>query len=398
MARWATHDLRPHLTVVLDLPPRARPGPVRGARPDRGRVGRVPRAGARGLPADGRGRARALPRRSTPGCRADEIADAVRARVRAAARPGPPGAMARLSVWDTLVGQRPIIDALRCSGRRAGDDPRLAVHRAARVGPLQRGRWPSRPRCSASERGCGRLPRLPHRAGRLPRRRDAWCAPRSCPSESTRSATWSAARRWRRSGRGFQVMVVEDADRLTDQACNALLKAIEEPTARTVWLLCAPTVEDVLPTIRSRCRLIGLDDPGDRGGRATSWCVPKGCRRRWRPTPPAPARGTSAGPGRWPGTRRPATGAARWSTVPSRLTSLGACMTAAAQPPRGDARRRPSRSPETLTHARRPTSTRPTAWSSGADGPASTPPPWPPCRRPRRPGPSVVTSMSSTVG
>ncbi len=47
-------------------------------------------------------------------------------------------------------------------------------------------------------------------------------------------------------------MIVEDADRLTEQAGNALLKAIEEPTARTVWLLCAPTVEDVLPTIRSR--------------------------------------------------------------------------------------------------------------------------------------------------
>jgi DNA polymerase-3 subunit delta' len=56
-------------------------------------------------------------------------------------------------------------------------------------------------------------------------------------------------------------MIVEDADRLTDQACNALLKAIEEPTVRTVWILCAPTVEDVLPTIRSRCRLLTLTTP-----------------------------------------------------------------------------------------------------------------------------------------
>ena len=62
-------------------------------------------------------------------------------------------------------------------------------------------------------------------------------------------------------GRGWQVMVVEDADRLTDQAANALLKAIEEPTVRTVWLLCAPTVEDVLPTIRSRTRLVVLATP-----------------------------------------------------------------------------------------------------------------------------------------
>jgi DNA polymerase-3 subunit delta' len=56
-------------------------------------------------------------------------------------------------------------------------------------------------------------------------------------------------------------MVVEDADRLTEQACNALLKAIEEPTDRTVWMLCAPTVEDVLPTIRSRSRLVSLTTP-----------------------------------------------------------------------------------------------------------------------------------------
>lgn len=58
-----------------------------------------------------------------------------------------------------------------------------------------------------------------------------------------------------------QILVVEDADRLTEQACNALLKAIEEPNGRTVWMLCAPTVEDVLPTIRSRCRLVTLSTP-----------------------------------------------------------------------------------------------------------------------------------------
>ena len=56
-------------------------------------------------------------------------------------------------------------------------------------------------------------------------------------------------------------MVVEDADRLTDQAGNALLKAIEEPTPHTVWLLCAPAVDDVLPTVRSRCRHLSLRTP-----------------------------------------------------------------------------------------------------------------------------------------
>ncbi|MCU1689920.1 MAG: polymerase subunit delta, partial [Jatrophihabitantaceae bacterium] len=47
------------------------------------------------------------------------------------------------------------------------------------------------------------------------------------------------------AGRRWQIFIVEDADRLTEQAANALLKAIEEPTVRTVWMLCAPTVEDV---------------------------------------------------------------------------------------------------------------------------------------------------------
>ncbi|MBA2768949.1 MAG: DNA polymerase III subunit delta' [Sporichthyaceae bacterium] len=63
------------------------------------------------------------------------------------------------------------------------------------------------------------------------------------------------------AGGRWQVMVVEDADRLTEQAANALLKAIEEPTPRTVWLLCAPAVDDVLPTIRSRCRHLSLRTP-----------------------------------------------------------------------------------------------------------------------------------------
>jgi DNA polymerase-3 subunit delta' len=62
-------------------------------------------------------------------------------------------------------------------------------------------------------------------------------------------------------GRRWQILIVEDADRLTEPACNALLKAIEEPTPRTVWMLCAPTVEDVLPTIRSRCRQLTLATP-----------------------------------------------------------------------------------------------------------------------------------------
>ncbi|WP_329133243.1 DNA polymerase III subunit delta' [Streptomyces sp. NBC_01476] len=63
------------------------------------------------------------------------------------------------------------------------------------------------------------------------------------------------------AGGRWQVILLEDADRLTEGAANVLLKAIEEPAPRTVWLLCAPSVEDALPTIRSRCRLLTLRTP-----------------------------------------------------------------------------------------------------------------------------------------
>jgi DNA polymerase-3 subunit delta' len=58
-----------------------------------------------------------------------------------------------------------------------------------------------------------------------------------------------------------RVIVVEDADRLTETAANVLLKPLEEPGAATVFVLCAPSLEDVLPTIRSRCRLVTLRIP-----------------------------------------------------------------------------------------------------------------------------------------
>lgn len=60
---------------------------------------------------------------------------------------------------------------------------------------------------------------------------------------------------------GWQVTVVEDADRMEERTSNTVLKALEEPPPRGVLLLCAPTVEDLLPTIRSRCRLVSLRTP-----------------------------------------------------------------------------------------------------------------------------------------
>jgi DNA polymerase-3 subunit delta' len=130
-------------------------------------------------------------------------------------------------------------------------------------------------------------------------------------------------------GRRWQVMIVEDADRLTDQACNALLKAIEEPTERTVWMLCAPTVEDVLPTIRSRCRLLTLATP-------TAEDVAAFLVRRDDVDPGLAAYAARASQGHIGRARALARDEATRNrrrevvSIPARLTSLGACMTAAA--------------------------------------------------------------------
>lgn len=59
----------------------------------------------------------------------------------------------------------------------------------------------------------------------------------------------------------YRVMVIEDADRMTERTSNVLLKALEEPPERTVWILCAPSDADLLPTIRSRVRTVRLRVP-----------------------------------------------------------------------------------------------------------------------------------------
>ncbi len=60
----------------------------------------------------------------------------------------------------------------------------------------------------------------------------------------------------------YRVIVMEDADRMVERTSNVLLKALEEPPERTVWILCAPSDADLLPTIRSRVRVLRLREPG----------------------------------------------------------------------------------------------------------------------------------------
>ena len=69
---------------------------------------------------------------------------------------------------------------------------------------------------------------------------------------------------WSPSVGGWRIVIIEDADRLTETAANALLKTIEEPESHTLWLLCAPSLSDVPVTILSRCRHVQLRTPSTR--------------------------------------------------------------------------------------------------------------------------------------
>lgn len=125
-----------------------------------------------------------------------------------------------------------------------------------------------------------------------------------------------------------QVVVVEDADRITERGGDALLKGLEEPAPRTVWLLCAPNADDVIVTIRSRCRIIKLATPSDDA--VTQLLI-----QRDNVSPALAAHAARAAQGHIGRARMLARSEdARIRrheilTLPGRLTSVSACLTAA---------------------------------------------------------------------
>jgi len=131
------------------------------------------------------------------------------------------------------------------------------------------------------------------------------------------------------TGGRWHVVLFEDADRCTEQAANALLKAIEEPAPRTVWLLCAPSAEDLVPTIRSRCRVVTLVVP-------SSDAVAQVLTDRDGIEPARALAAARAAQGHIGRARRLATDASAAKRradvlrVPSAVTSLGPALTAAA--------------------------------------------------------------------
>lgn len=136
-----------------------------------------------------------------------------------------------------------------------------------------------------------------------------------------KSYTAPATGRW-------QIILVEDAERLNEKSANAVLKAVEEPAPRTVWLLCAPSVEDVLPTIRSRCRHLNLSTPSVQA-------VADMLVRREGIEPEVAAAAARATQGHVDRARRlasdPAARARRAAVLklPLRLDEIGACLKAA---------------------------------------------------------------------
>lgn len=172
-------------------------------------------------------------------------------------------------VWADLVGQEHTVQTLSraaeaAAARLRGEPGEGMTHAWLLTGPPGSGRSIAARAFAAALQcprlGCGRCDVCHHVLGGTSADVEVVDSRKLSIGVKEARALVSRAARHPAGGR-WQVMVVEDADRLTDQAGNALLKAIEEPTPHTVWLLCAPAVDDVLPTVRSRCRHISLRTP-----------------------------------------------------------------------------------------------------------------------------------------
>ncbi len=165
-----------------------------------------------------------------------------------------------MSVWDELVGQGPVVESLR----DVVANPSAMTHAWLFTGPPGSGRSNAAKAFAAAlqcpDGGCGACDACrmvtdgSHPDVSLVRTDGLSIGVDVARDYVRKAALTPALGRW-------QILIVEDADRLTDQAANALLKSIEEPAPRSLWFLCATAVDDVMVTVRSRCRPVLMRTP-----------------------------------------------------------------------------------------------------------------------------------------
>jgi DNA polymerase-3 subunit delta' len=165
-----------------------------------------------------------------------------------------------VTVWDDVVGQEPAVGMLD----RAVKDPGAMTHAGLLTGPPGSGRSVAAKAFAAAlqcpDGGCGSCHECRTALEGTHADVDVIATEGlTLKVELVRDLVQLAARR--PSVGRWRVIVLEDADRLHERAADALLKALEEPVDRTVWVLCAPSLEDVIITIRSRCRHVRLRTP-----------------------------------------------------------------------------------------------------------------------------------------
>jgi DNA polymerase-3 subunit delta' len=165
-----------------------------------------------------------------------------------------------VTVWDDLVGQEHAVELLST----AATDPAAMTHGWLLTGPPGSGRSNAARAFAAAlqceQGGCGVCQACTTTlAGTHADVTVVATEKVTIAISEVRDLVGVASRR-PSQGR-WRVIIVEDADRMAERTTNVLLKAIEEPPPRTVWILCAPSPQDVLVTIRSRCRGVALRVP-----------------------------------------------------------------------------------------------------------------------------------------
>lgn len=168
-----------------------------------------------------------------------------------------------MSVWDSVVGQKPVIDML---SRIAQGDPSQITQSWLICGP------PGSGRSNMARAFAAALESPDHGMSAEPTRVTQQVLAGTHPDVTvlttnkvtigidqvreiiTTSEQMPATAPWR-------IIIIEDVDRMLERTTNVLLKEIEEPAEHCIWLLCAPSAQDVLPTIRSRTRIVNLAVP-----------------------------------------------------------------------------------------------------------------------------------------